>query len=101
MFDRHNPAPVSPAFNAAHPAHDGKAGANGWPIVPSLTFPGEGALACPACGSRDVILTVRSGAYGTAPGGRWRMGDNGGHELNACATCGHTSDGRPYVTGRK
>jgi hypothetical protein len=102
-FDRSNPVPLSPAFHAAHPDHDGKAGVLGWPLVPSRAYPGESTVACPACGSRDIDLTVLPGAGGTGPGGRWRMGDNGGKDLNRCRACGHraTPDGPlPMLTTR-
>lgn len=88
-FDRNNPMPLTPAFHAAHPEHSGKAGALGWPLVPSRTYPGESTLACPDCGSRDVALTVLPGARGTGPGGRWRMSDGGGKDLNECNACGY------------
>ena len=57
-------------------------GAHGWPLVPSVRFPGETTLACPKCGSTDVYLTV---AYG--PGGR--LGDPGATDIIGCNACGH------------
>ena len=66
----------------------GDTGAGGWPLVPSKTFPGEKTLACPRCGKTNVTMTVAPGAGGTGPGGRWRMGDRGGQELNICNACG-------------
>lgn len=68
-------------------------GVCGWPLVPSRRFPGETTLACPKCGSLDVTMTIRPGAYGTGPGNSWRIGDQGGHDLNVCNVCRHTSDG--------
>jgi hypothetical protein len=98
MFARTNPAPVSPAFLAAYPDHDGAAGAIGWPLVASPTYPGETTLACPACGSVRVELTTRPGGHGTGPGGRWRMGDPGGAALNRCAACGHRATAEGALT---
>lgn len=59
-----------------------KQGAHGWPLVPSVRFPGESALSCPACGSLNITMTV---AYG--PGGR--LGDPGAHDIIRCGDCGH------------
>jgi hypothetical protein len=61
-----------------------RTGAHGWPLVPSKRFPGELTLACPKCGSTDIVFT---GAYG--PGGR--LGDPGGHDIVRCRSCKHQS----------
>lgn len=58
-----------------------KTGAHGWPLVPSTHFPGELTLACPACGSLDISLSV---IYG--PGGR--LGDPGSLNTITCKSCG-------------
>jgi hypothetical protein len=103
LFDRTNPAPLSPAFLAVYPAHDGAAGALGWPLVPSPDYPGAKALACPACGRCAVEMSTLPGGTGTGPGGRWRMGDSGGRDYNRCHPCGHraTANGPlPVVTTR-
>jgi hypothetical protein len=55
-------------------------GAGGWPLTPSLRYPGELALTCPWCGSQQITLTV---AYG--PGGR--LGDPGAHDIVLCESC--------------
>jgi predicted RNA-binding Zn-ribbon protein involved in translation (DUF1610 family) len=68
-----------------------KTGAHGWPLVPSTRFKGETALACPKCGSTNVTLDTARGASGTAPGGRWRMGDPGSREYARCESCKHSS----------
>jgi len=61
----------------------------GWPITPSRKWKGEGALTCPKCKSQRISLTVERGAFGTGPGNRWRMGDQGGRELALCQDCGN------------
>lgn len=102
-FDRNNPAPLSPAFDAVYPDHDGAAGALGWPLVPSPTYPGAKALACPSCGRSAVEMSTLPGGHGTGPGGRWRMGDNGGRDYNRCHPCGHRATAAgplPVVTTR-
>lgn len=60
----------------------------GWPLTPSKVWPGETALTCPACFSQDVTIKTEPGAFGTAPGGRWRMGDRGGRDVAVCK-CGN------------
>lgn len=50
--------------------------------MPSTNFPGELALACPKCYSRDVTMTV---IYG--PGGR--LGDPGATNVNICNYCNY------------
>lgn len=65
----------------------------GWPLVPSKVFPDETTLACPACGSVDVVLSV---IYG--PGGR--LGDPGSLNTITCNTCGKR-DYESANTGRK
>ncbi len=72
-----------------------KTGVGGWPLVPSAHFPGEMTLACPRCKSTNITMTIRPGVRGSGSHGRWRIGDYGGHDLNVCNTCGHTSDGLP------
>ena len=67
-------------------------GAGGWPLVPSQRFPGEKTLACPVCRATNVTITGTNPGYGTGPGGRWRMGDPGGRDVNVCGACGHRSD---------
>lgn len=62
-----------------------RTGRGGWPLVPSDRFPGETCLACPACGSRNVVLSC---FYGQGPDGRRRLGNPGGAETNTCADCG-------------
>ena len=102
-FDRTNPAPLSPAFLATYPAHDGASGALGWPLVPSPVYPEETTLACPSCGRCAVEMSTLPGGRGTGPGGRWRMGDGGGRDYNRCLACGHraTAEGPlPVVTTR-
>lgn len=65
-----------------------RTGRGGWPLVPSDRFPGETCLACPRCGSRNVVLSCVYGYPGTGPGGRGRLGDRGGAETNTCQDCG-------------
>ena len=60
----------------------------GWPRVPSPYFPGERCLACPRCGSVDVVLTSVPAGPGTGPYGRHRLGDPA-REANRCGACGH------------
>ncbi len=60
----------------------------GWPTVPSQAFPGERTWACPKCWSTNITYGSHPGAYGTAPGGRWRMGDAGGCNYARCNDCG-------------
>ncbi len=59
----------------------------GWPLTPSKRRLGELALTCPSCGSQDITITGMPGAFGTGPGGRWRMGDQGGSDFAVCP-CG-------------
>lgn len=66
-------------------------GAHGWPLVPSKHFPGEKTLACPECGSTDVMLTTQYGSPGTGPGGRGRLGDPGSKDVAICQNCKHRS----------
>ncbi len=68
-----------------------------WPLAESKVYPGEYALACPKCGSTDIMMTIRPGARGTGPGGRARMDDPGNQGVNACVTCEHTSDGGSFM----
>lgn len=70
-------------------------GAHGWPLVPSPHFKGETCLACPKCKSTHVTLSIARGAFGTGPGGRWRMGDQGGREFAYCETCKYSSLSEP------
>lgn len=67
-----------------------RTGAGGWPLVPSKTFPGENTLACPKCGSTNIVMsTVRVGR-GTGPRGRTRLGDVSMESLQ-CKKCGNKS----------
>lgn len=68
-----------------------KTGAHGWPLTDSPYFKGEQCLCCPKCKSTNVTLSTARGACGTAPGGRWRMGDPGSREYAKCEACGHNS----------
>jgi hypothetical protein len=67
---------------------DPQTGRGGWPLVPSLRFPGETCLACPRCNSRNVVLSCAYPVRGSGPGGRGRLGDPGTKETNTCADCG-------------
>lgn len=65
-------------------------GAHGLPLVPSKHFPGELTLACSACGSTEITLTVQYPARGTGSGGRGRLGDPGSRDVAICRACGKT-----------
>ena len=81
---------------------NGATGRGGWPLVPSQTFPGEQALACPKCGSLNITMGCEYPLHGTGSGGRGRLGDPGAKETNTCGTCGHKDrfDGRAFREGR-
>jgi hypothetical protein len=63
----------------------------GWPLAPSLTFPGERTLACPTCLGTNVTMGASYAATGTGLGGCGRMGDPGSREWVRCDDCGRTS----------
>ena len=63
-------------------------GVHGWPLISSLRFPGETCLACPKCGSRNVMMSVHYVFPGTGPCGRGRLGDSGNTEYAQCQYCG-------------
>lgn len=58
-------------------------GRGGWPIF-------DGALRCPVCLSADITFAGSYAGVGTGPGGRGRLGDPGGLEINQCGECGET-----------
>lgn len=60
-------------------------GAFGWPLVNSAYFPGEKTLACPQCGSTDIVM-------GCHPGHDRRMGSPGTKDYVLCVKC------RKYAT---
>lgn len=66
----------------------GPVGRCGWPLVPSTRFPGETTIACPRCGSTNVVLSCYYGSPGSGPRGRGRLGDPGGGATNECESCG-------------
>lgn len=56
--------------------------AYGWPLVPSLDFPGERQAACPKCGSRRIKFTGQ-------PMTTEFLNDR--HETAQCKDCGTTA----------
>lgn len=63
-------------------------GAHGWPLVPSVKFPGETMLACPSCGESNSTLGTAYAAYGTGSRGQGRLGDPGSMSVITCNSCG-------------
>jgi hypothetical protein len=57
-------------------------------LTPSRRFSNELSLECPECHSKDIMMTIEPGGIGTGPGGRWRMGDSGGTDIDVCNQCG-------------
>lgn len=59
----------------------------GWPLVRHPARPDETTLACGACSSICITLTVEPCARGTGPGGAFRLGDP--HvDVAVCRICG-------------
>jgi predicted nucleic-acid-binding Zn-ribbon protein len=65
-----------------------KTGAHGWPLVPSVRFPGEQALSCPKCGGTTITLFSVGAGIGSGPGGSHRFGDNYRSAIR-CESCKH------------
>lgn len=66
-------------------------GAHGWPLAPSMRFPGETTLACPKCGSIDITMGTQYARYGTGRKGQGRLGDPGAVEYACCNACGQSN----------
>lgn len=71
---------------------DAPKGAGGWPLTPSIRFPGELTLACPNCGSKNILMSCRYPVRGSGPLGRGRLGDPGAKETNTCEDCGYYAE---------
>lgn len=68
----------------------------GWPLTPSIVWPGELSLECPKCGGRNITLTSEPRGLGTGPLGRHRLGDPS-VDVAVCAGCGN----RGYHQGQQ